>query len=63
LGPADGAVKNAIFGRNAAPLYGLEERLFKDPVQPDAVERMKADYQSSGIGRSNVAYGYVASPG
>jgi len=60
LGSADGAVKNAIFGQNAAPLYNLDESLFSEPVQPDAVERMKADYQASGIGRSNLAFGYVA---
>jgi len=60
LGPADGAVKNAIFGQNAAPLYNLDENQFSESLQPDAVEKMKADYQASGIGRSNVAYGYVA---
>ncbi len=60
LGPADGAVKNAIFGQNAAPLYKLDESLVSEPVPADAVARMKADYQASGIGRSNLAYGYVA---
>jgi len=60
LGSADGAVKNAIFGQNAAPLYKLDASLVTEPIPPDAVERMKADYQASGIGRSNIAYGYVA---
>ncbi|MGI9330483.1 MAG: amidohydrolase family protein [Gammaproteobacteria bacterium] len=61
LGAADGAVKNAIFGLNAAPLYNLDVNQFSESLQPDAVEQMKKDYQVSGIGRSNVAYGYVAS--
>lgn len=60
LGAADGAVKNAIFGQNAAPLYKLDESLVSEPLPADAVERMKADYRASGIGRSNVAFGYVA---
>ena len=60
LGPADGAVKNAIFGQNAAPLYKLDPSLVSEPIPADAVERMKRDYQTAGIGRSNVAYGYVA---
>ncbi|MDG1462626.1 MAG: amidohydrolase family protein [Gammaproteobacteria bacterium] len=60
LGAADGAVKNAIFGLNAAPLYNLDVDQFSEAVKPDAVEQMKAAYKTSGIGRSNVAYGYVA---
>ena len=60
LGPADGAVKNAIFGRNAAPLYKLEENLDYAPIQRDTLDQMKGEYQVSGIARSNVAYGYVS---
>ena len=60
LGPADGAVKNAIFGQNAAPLYKLGKDFGYEPIQRDKVDQMKAEYQVSGIGRSNVAYGYVS---
>ena len=60
LGPADGPVKNAILGLNAAPLYDLGDNLESEPMQPDTLDRIKAEYQSTGIGRSNVAYGYVS---
>ena len=60
LGPADGVVKNAIFGRNAAPLYNLGKDFDYEPIQDDTLAKMKAEYQVSGIGRSNVAYGYVS---
>ena len=60
LGEADGAVKNAIFGRNAAPLYDLGEELEYAPMESDTLDGIKAEYQARGIGRSNVAYGYVA---
>lgn len=60
LGPADGVVKNAIFGRNAAPLYNLGKDFDYEPIKDDTLAKMKAEYQVSGIGRSNVAYGYVA---
>jgi len=60
LGPADGAVKNAIFGRNAAQLYKLDKDFDYEPIQSDTLDKMKAEYQVSGIGRSNVAYGYVS---
>ena len=57
---ADCDVKNAIFGLNAAPLYDLGENPNFDPVSKDTVDRMKAEYQKKGIGRSNVSYGYIA---
>ena len=60
LGAADGAVKNKIFGLNAAPLYDLGDNLEFEPLQPDTVDRMKQEYRLSGIGRSNKAYGFVA---
>ena len=60
LGPADGKIKNAIFGRNAAPLYDLGDHFDYEPMQRDTLDKMKAEYAISGIGRSNVAYGYVA---
>ena len=60
LGAPDGAVKNAIFGLNAAPLYDLKEEIEFGPLRRDTVDRMREEYRTTGIGRSNVAYGYVA---
>ena len=60
LGPADGTVKNTIFGRNAARLYKLDKDFDYEPIQSDTLDKMKAEYQEIGIGRSNVAYGYVS---
>ncbi len=60
LGAADGEIKNAIFGRNAAPFYDLDPDGEYAPIGRDNLDKMKAEYQRTGIGRSNVAYGYVA---
>jgi predicted TIM-barrel fold metal-dependent hydrolase len=60
LGAPDGAVKNAIFGLNAAPLYDLKEEIEFGPLRRDTVDRMREEYRTTGIGRSNAAYGYVA---
>lgn len=60
LGAADGEIKNAIFGGNAAPLYGLDDKQAYEPIAQDNLDKIKEAYQQSGIGRSNVAYGYVS---
>ena len=57
---AAGLLGTLIFGRNATPLYNLEENLDYAPIQRDTLDQMKGEYQVSGIGRSNVAYGYVS---
>lgn len=63
LGPADGAVKNAIYWDNGAKFYGLARRAeYSERVAPDAIDQMKSQYRQAGIGRSNAAYGYVARP-
>lgn len=54
LGAADGAVKNAIFGGNAARLFDWEAA-----AGPDRVDARKAEYLASGGERSNLRYGYV----
>ena len=59
LGPADGAVKRAILGENAAKLYGLEKTTDYPAIERDVIEQMKADYKASGIGRSNTPFGYI----
>ncbi len=58
LGPADGAVKNAIFGENNAKLYGLTLEQRGD-WRNDTLSGRKAAYEKSGEGRSNIRYGYV----
>jgi predicted TIM-barrel fold metal-dependent hydrolase len=60
LGPADGAVKRAILGENAARLYGLKKPEMYDALQRDTIEKMKAEYRKTGLGRSNTPFGYVA---
>lgn len=60
LGDADGEIKNAIFGGNAAPFYNLDAKQDYEPIERDNLDKMKDEYKQSGIGRSNAAYGYVS---
>jgi predicted TIM-barrel fold metal-dependent hydrolase len=60
LGPADGSIKNAIFGENVARLYDYERHA--ELPGPDRFAALKAEYQRTGPGRSNLRYGYVAAP-
>jgi uncharacterized protein len=60
LGPADGPVKTAIFGRNAASFYRLPQHAEASPWHEDGLGRFKAGYLQDGPMRSNTAYGYVA---
>lgn len=59
LGPADGEVKNAVFGGNNARLYNLPqaERI---KLASDGLAVMKDEYEREGGRRSNLRYGYVA---
>jgi uncharacterized protein len=57
LGPADGMVKQAIFGFNSARLYNLDIRAH---LQNDGIAKLKTAYLEQGGQRSNAAYGYVA---
>jgi uncharacterized protein len=59
LGPADGPVKNAIFGENVARLYRYDRRA--ELGGAGRLAELKAEYDRSGIGRSNRRYGYVVS--
>jgi predicted TIM-barrel fold metal-dependent hydrolase len=59
LGPADGPVKNAIFGENVARLYRYDRRA--ELGGGGRLAELKAEYERSGIGRSNRRYGYVVS--
>ena len=58
LGPADGPVKNAIFGENSARLYKYEKRT---ALATDRLAAMKREYEKDGAARSNLRYGYVVS--
>jgi hypothetical protein len=54
LGPADGAVKKALFGENGGGLHGLS------PMQrADAIDEHRSRYRRLGYERSNRAYGYI----
>ncbi len=59
LGPAEGPIKTAIFGGNAAKLYGYERRA---ALAADRFTALKQDYERNGAGRSNLRYGYVPRP-
>jgi len=59
LGAADGPVKSAIFGENVARLYRYDRRA--ELGGSTRLAELKAEYEQSGIGRSNRRYGYVVS--
>jgi predicted TIM-barrel fold metal-dependent hydrolase len=59
LGPADGPVKQAIFGENSARLYGYQRRA---ELTTDRIAVARATYDREGPGRTNRRYGYVAAP-
>src|SRR5260221_5914145 len=59
LGPAEGPIQTAIFGGNAAKLYGYDRRA---ALAADRFTALKQDYERNGAGRSNLRYGYVPRP-
>jgi predicted TIM-barrel fold metal-dependent hydrolase len=59
LGPADGMVKNAIFGYNAARLYGLDLTLEGERIAKDDLSKARAEYLARGADPSNTAYGLI----
>ncbi len=59
LGPANGPVKNAMFWNNGASLYGLDDRSARGELGEDTIDAIRTAYRSTGIQRSNLAYGYV----
>jgi predicted TIM-barrel fold metal-dependent hydrolase len=61
LGPADGPVKNAIFGGNNARLYRFTPKMQAE-VLTDRIAQVKEIYERHGAGRSNLAYGYIHKP-
>jgi uncharacterized protein len=63
LGPADGPVKNAIFGGNNARLYGVEPKRAMLELSRDRFAAMKAQYEKAGVEPSNLRYGYLVPNG
>jgi predicted TIM-barrel fold metal-dependent hydrolase len=61
LGPANGAVKTAIFGDNSARLYGFNKHAWLE--QPDRLAQVKGAYRSRGAEPTNLRYGYIRKPG
>jgi len=61
LGAADGPVKRAILGENAARLYGLDLRTAFAPeaLEQDGIARVRREYEAAGPERTNLAYGLV----
>jgi hypothetical protein len=63
LGPADGPVKNQIFGYNSTRLYQLNLRTEYQPLSLDTFAQIKKEYHLAGRLdelRDNVAYGFIA---
>ena len=63
LGAADSAIKQMIFGINAARLYGLRLRAAGNVPLPayseDRLAALKGEYESAAKDPSNLRYGYV----
>jgi predicted TIM-barrel fold metal-dependent hydrolase len=63
VGPADGPLKNAVFGGTNAKLYNYDMTKRSDiGVNRDRFARMKEEYERNGPARSNLRYGYVRGP-
>ena len=60
LGPADGIVKSAIFGVNAARLYNVHLKAALGAITNDTIASLRSEYVAAGGERSNARYGYVA---
>jgi uncharacterized protein len=58
LGPADGPVKNAVFGGNNARLYNYRSAQVAE-LESDTIAQYKVAYEREGAGRTNLAYGYA----
>jgi predicted TIM-barrel fold metal-dependent hydrolase len=61
LGPANGKVKQMIFGENSARLYKYDARQ-RAELATDKIALARSDYERDGPGRTNMRYGYVVKP-
>jgi predicted TIM-barrel fold metal-dependent hydrolase len=57
LGPADGAVKRAIFASNGFRIFGYDRHA--ELATPDRFAAIKDDYLRNGADPSNLRYGYI----
>jgi hypothetical protein len=62
LGPANGAVKSAIFAENAARIYNIDTKAAVGSIKTDSIASVRSEYNANGGMRSNVRYGYVHRP-
>jgi len=61
LGHADGAIKRAILGENAAPLYGVNPADYSgQAVKGQQLDRIVATYRENGGMPDNKVHGYAA---
>ena len=60
LGPADGMIKNAIFGFNSARIYNLNLRADLGPLEADKFAEIKRQHELAGGLRSNTTFGFIA---
>src|SRR5215470_16038712 len=58
LGPADGPVKNAIFGGNSARLYKYKAQASYEQLSTDKLAQIKSEYQKEQVARNNKFYGF-----
>lgn len=59
LGPADGEVKNKIFGLNSAKLYNLDPHAALKTTLNDGVAKLKQAYADNNDLHDNARYGYI----
>ncbi|HWQ38804.1 MAG TPA: amidohydrolase family protein [Burkholderiales bacterium] len=59
LGGPDSKVKRMIFGENSARIYKYKIQSEYEDLTHDQLALMKQMYESEGVTRNNVAYGYV----
>ncbi len=59
LGDADGPVKRAILGLNAARHYGMDVEAKQAEFASDKITAFRKEYKAAGAERSNLAYGWI----
>jgi predicted TIM-barrel fold metal-dependent hydrolase len=62
LGPADGPVKNTIFGANNARLYNINPKRAMLDIGTDRITAWKSEYEKDGPVPTHMRYGYVKGP-
>ena len=59
LGPADGIVKNNIFGLNTSKLYKFDPTVAMQAVKNDVITGLKQKFTNNFKLRDNERYGYI----